>query len=88
MIITVVCVILEIAICALVWKTAGGEQLQEELTSSIRVHILNYNEQFESRRFLDLIQHKVFISNQTYTRFENSIDIDSKDVHVHCSRWI
>ncbi|RWS01877.1 CD9 antigen-like protein [Dinothrombium tinctorium] len=53
------CIILEFAICGLVWRVPGGDRLQRILEVQIREHMEVRNEKDQSRRFLDLIQLKL-----------------------------
>ncbi|XP_074597713.1 CD9 antigen-like [Brevipalpus obovatus] len=59
--VTGICIALEVAVCVLAWKTAGGEALQRELTEQMLGHIENYQnpETDDSRRFMDLIQYRL-----------------------------
>ncbi|RWS29343.1 CD9 antigen-like protein [Leptotrombidium deliense] len=55
----VICFILELTICALVWRVAGGDRLQYIYELQIRGHMEQRNTNDTSRRFLDLIQLKL-----------------------------
>lgn len=55
----ILCIILEIAACVLVWRTAGGDELQRILSLDIKRHVENRIYDDFSRRFLDLIQLKL-----------------------------
>jgi hypothetical protein len=56
---TMLCIVLEIAACVLVWKIAGGDALEQTLSDQIMDHIEIRNTEDKSRRFLDLIQLKL-----------------------------
>jgi len=56
---TLICMVMEIAACVLVWKIAGGDKLESQLTWEIMEHIKNRTLSDKSRRFLDLIQLKL-----------------------------
>ena len=74
--VTGVCVIFEIVAAILVWKIAGGDELQSVLSKDIEKHIDNMNVNYESRRFLDIIQLKVSksIRSNKETNYNPSID--------------
>ena len=54
-----VCILFEVAACILVWRTAGGDQLQYVLSKDIMRHVEARIHDDFSRRFLDLIQLKL-----------------------------
>ncbi|XP_015788823.1 CD9 antigen [Tetranychus urticae] len=57
--ITGICMALEVTCCVLVWKTAGGEALQAELTEQMLNHIRMFNTNLDSKRFMNLIQYRL-----------------------------
>lgn len=56
---TVVCILFEVVATILVWKIAGGDELQAVLSKGIYYHVENININADSRRFLDIIQLKL-----------------------------
>jgi hypothetical protein len=57
--VTILCICLEITACVLVWRLAGGDEMQDVYERDIMYHINLRNENAASRRFLDLIQLKL-----------------------------
>lgn len=57
--VTIICVVLEISACVLVWRVAGGDRLQWVLSKEIMTHVESRIHSDYSRRFLDLIQLKL-----------------------------
>jgi len=54
--VTIACVVLEVTACVLIWRVAGGDELQAVLSKDIMYHVENRIYSDSSRRFLDLIQ--------------------------------
>lgn len=80
--IMIICVILEIAACALVWSPAGGDNLQQELSKQIRYHVENRIRLEDSRRFLDLIQlHLECCGAETYIDYRKL----NQDIPMSCN---
>ena len=83
-IVTLLCIILEIVACVLVWRNAGGDHLQYTLSRDIRRHVEQRNYDDFSRRFLELIQLKV--SFFQYMAFNECVRISSNAVvRIHTS---
>lgn len=81
-VIMIICIILEIAACALVWSPAGGDNLQRELSRQIRYHVENRISSDVSRRFLDLIQlHLECCGAEAYVDYRNL----NQDIPMSCN---
>lgn len=81
-IVIVICIILEIAGCGLVWSTAGGDELQKVLSDQIKVHVENRIRSDYSRRFLDLIQlHLECCGAETYIDYRKL----NQDIPLSCN---
>jgi len=80
--VTVLCLVLEIAACVLVWRVAGGDQLQWVLSKEIKLHVENRIHSDFSRRFLDLIQLKLECCGaETYVDYRNL----GQDIPLSCN---
>lgn len=81
-IVMVLCIILEITACVLVWSTAGGDELQGVLSRQIKVHVENRVHSEFSRRFLDLIQlHLECCGAETYVDYRKL----NQDIPLSCN---
>lgn len=57
--ISITAIVFEIILIIFVWKLAGGERLQLELSNDLKYHIDLMEQSAKSRNFLDLIQLKL-----------------------------
>lgn len=81
-VVTIICIIFEIAACALVWTNAGGDELQAELSKQIKFHVENRVRSDFSRRFLDLIQlHLECCGAETYVDYRKL----NQDIPLSCN---
>ena len=81
-VVMIICIILEIAACALVWSTAGGDELQRVLSQQIKVHVEKRVTSEFSRRFLDLIQlHLECCGAETYVDYRKL----NQDIPLSCN---